>query len=291
MIAYPCTNGYITLKILALIIPLILLNSHMLHAASPTGKIVKEVIEVFRSKFLKTAGKNLDELTDGVSIIVKKHGKKGVQILKKHGPSSVDLIKTGGTPALEVIYKFGEKGVTVLKNNNNASMLFKKFGDNAINVLYKHPGVGGALIQKFGAKGVNIGMKIKKLNVIRFLKWEKNIKDKKIISKISKNIGVYGNKFFDFIETHPKLTLTATGATLLVNNPGLLNELGKGAGHVIEGAGAGVGNVIEGSGKGLIGGVTGGNDYLVALLILCITGAISFLVYLKYKIFRRKGEN
>jgi hypothetical protein len=96
--------------------------------------------------------------------------------------------------------------------------LVAAYGKDALEVAAKHPGVGASLVEKLGSDGITIGQKLTTDQAVMFARYADDIAAlpagdrNRVLDAIMKApAAVLG-----FLETHPKVLLTAGGVAVMV---------------------------------------------------------------------------
>jgi hypothetical protein len=125
--------------------------------AQGRARAAREAAEVLFERFGAKAGRNVPELTARIEGLAARYGDETILAVRKGGPSALGLVEAAGADgakAVRVLAAHGEQGATRVLSRPAAMKQFLQHGDEAANVLVRHPGVAEPLLEKGGAQAV-----------------------------------------------------------------------------------------------------------------------------------------
>ena len=120
-------------------------------------------------RFGAKAGRSVPELTARIEGMAARYGDEAILAMRKGGPAAFGLVEAAGADgakAIRVLAIHGEQGATRVLSRPVAMKQFLQYGDEAANVLVRHPGVAEPLVERGGAQAV------KALGAVDAQKWK-----------------------------------------------------------------------------------------------------------------------
>ncbi|MFY9180160.1 MAG: hypothetical protein WAO12_10355 [Venatoribacter sp.] len=126
-------------------------------ASAGPVKAIKEVGEaVFTKQGQKVATKTANQLGEQTNHLIGKYGDDALPLLKKTGQVGVDAFEKAGIQAPKLIKlhkKYGDEALWLMKDPKKLD-LFLQHGDEAAELLIKHPGLAEKLITQLGKNSI-----------------------------------------------------------------------------------------------------------------------------------------
>lgn len=125
--------------------------------AQGRARAAREAAEVLFERFGAKAGRSVPELTARIEGLAARYGDETILAVRKGGPSALGLVEAAGVDgakAVRVLAVHGEQGASRVLSRPTAMKQFLQHGDEAANVLVRHPGVAEPLLEKGGAQAV-----------------------------------------------------------------------------------------------------------------------------------------
>lgn len=133
-----------------------LFNTPAAQAQAKT-RAAREAAELLMERFGAKVGRSVPELTARIEGLAARYGDEAIVAMRKGGPSAFGLVEAAGVDgakAVRVLAVHGEQGATRVLSRPTAMKQFLQHGDEAANVLVRHPGVAEPLLEKGGAQAV-----------------------------------------------------------------------------------------------------------------------------------------
>jgi hypothetical protein len=192
--------------------------------AGAKTQAAREAAEYIIRKFGKEGVKEGEEgIASRLERLAAKHGDEVFEAARRSGPRGIKVIEDLGDnseAAMKLLTKYGEKAVDVAKQPKSLALAMR-LGDEATEVLIRHPGIAEPVIEGFGKpaaaamKGLN-GQNARRLAMMV---------DDGSLAKIPQQadllgvIGKYGNPAMDFIWKHKGVFIGGTIAASFWSNP------------------------------------------------------------------------
>lgn len=125
--------------------------------AQVKARAAREATELLFERFGVKVGRNVPELAARIEGEAARYGDEAVVAMRKGGLSAFGLVEaTGadGARAVRVLAVHGEQGASRVLSRPTAMKQFLRHGDEAANVLVRHPGVAEPLLEKGEAQAV-----------------------------------------------------------------------------------------------------------------------------------------
>ncbi|MBX9580273.1 MAG: hypothetical protein K2X87_08200 [Gemmataceae bacterium] len=125
--------------------------------AQVKARAARETAELLFERFGAKAGRSVPELAARIEGLAARYGDEAIVAMRKGGPSAFGLVEAAGADgarAVRVLAVHGEQGATRVLSRPAAMKQFLQHGDEAANVLVRHPGVAEPLLEKGGAQAV-----------------------------------------------------------------------------------------------------------------------------------------
>ncbi len=125
--------------------------------AQAKARAAREAAELLMERFGAKVGRNVPELTARIEGLAARYGDEAIVAMRKGGPSAFGLVEAAGVDgakAVRVLAVHGEQGATRVLSRPTAMKQFLQHGDEAANVLVRHPGVAEPLLEKGGAQAI-----------------------------------------------------------------------------------------------------------------------------------------
>ena len=125
--------------------------------AQVKARAAREAAELLMERFGAKVGRSVPELAARIEGLAARYGDEAIVAMRKGGPSAFGLVEAAGADgakAVRVLAIHGEQGATRVLSRPTAMKQFLQHGDEAANVLVRHPGVAEPLLEKGGAQAV-----------------------------------------------------------------------------------------------------------------------------------------
>jgi hypothetical protein len=123
--------------------------------ADVRSKIVREVVEATAVKLgLKLGKEAVEAAAKTLDSHVAKHGDDALRAFRQVGTKSFDVAEKHGRQGLAMVARHGDDAIVHVLSRPKALSLATKFGDDAAEVLVKHPGIAENVLEKAGAPAV-----------------------------------------------------------------------------------------------------------------------------------------
>lgn len=125
--------------------------------AQVKARAAREAAELLFERFGAKVGRSVPELAARIEGLAARYGDEAIVAMRKGGPSAFGLVEAAGADgakAVRVLAVHGEQGASRVLSRPTAMKQFLQHGDEAANVLVRHPGVAEPLLEKGGAQAV-----------------------------------------------------------------------------------------------------------------------------------------
>jgi hypothetical protein len=125
--------------------------------AQAKARAAREVAELLFERFGAKAGRSVPELAARIEGIAARYGDEAIVAMRRGGPEALGLIEAAGADgakAVRLLAVHGEQGASRVLSRPTAMRQFLEYGDEAANVLVRHPGVAEPLVERGGAQAV-----------------------------------------------------------------------------------------------------------------------------------------
>ena len=125
--------------------------------AQVKAKAAREAAEMLFERFGVKVGRSVPELTARIEGMAARYGDEAIVAMRKGGPSAFGLVEAAGADgakAVRVLVAHGEQGASRVLSRPTAMKQYLRFGDDAANVLVRHPGVAEPLVERSGMQAV-----------------------------------------------------------------------------------------------------------------------------------------
>jgi len=125
--------------------------------AQVKARAAREAAELLFERFGAKVGRSVPELAARIEGLAARYGDEAIVAMRKGGPSAFGLVEAAGADgarAVRVLAVHGEQGASRVLSRPTAMKQFLQHGDEAANVLVRHPGVAEPLLEKGGSQAV-----------------------------------------------------------------------------------------------------------------------------------------
>jgi hypothetical protein len=190
-----------------------------------------------------------------IEALAGRYGEEVLVAVDKVGPAAVPALEQAGEhapQAAKLLAKYGERGVALICRPRPLALI-ARYGDEAAQVMLKHPGIAESLLEVYGRPAIKAlqslggrqGRSLARL-------WEQGgLRTLGRTEELLAVIGRYGDRAMEFIWRHKKsLTIAAVLAAFLADpEPFITDAKDLGKVTVEQVAGAAVRPLAEGTGK------------------------------------------
>ena len=125
--------------------------------AQVKARAAREAAELLFERFGAKVGRSVPELAARIEGLAARYGDEAIVAMRKGGPSAFSLVEAAGADgakAVRVLAVHGEQGASRVLSRPTAMKQFLQHGDEAANVLVRHPGVAEPLLERSGGQAV-----------------------------------------------------------------------------------------------------------------------------------------
>jgi hypothetical protein len=245
-------------------------------------KAIRGVAQAVARRVGKEAAKEgAASLGARIEALAARHGEETITAVDKIGPAAIPILEQAGEhapQAARLLARYGEKGLALVCRPRSLALV-ARYGDEAAQVMLKHPGVAEALLEAYGrpamkalqSLGGRQGRSLARL-------WEQGgLRAIGRTKELLALIGRYGDPAMEFIWKHKgSLTVATVLAAFLADPEPFINgakDLGKVA--VEQMAGAAVRPLAKGAGQVAQKAARGMNWVLLGVAIV-VVGSFSW---------------
>ncbi|MBW2217960.1 MAG: hypothetical protein JRF40_00495 [Deltaproteobacteria bacterium] len=185
---------------------------------SATRKGVQEAIEYTARKFgINLAEDSGKHFAREAAEFAGKYGDDGIRALKGAGPEIIGLSRRYGKEAVKLCAAHSDGAAGYLaKSMDKALPVWQQFGKEGTELMVKHPGLAGPVLDSFGKKGLQIGQRLSTRDLNRFLVLASKAAGKKEKGTLVDRVLKESDKIIAFLWEHKwKLTAGATVYSLI----------------------------------------------------------------------------
>lgn len=200
------------------------------HAADLRSAAIREAAEYVMRKFGKEAAHETAETLAGqLEKLVAKHGDDVLGAVRQVGPKAISAATAAGNEAglaYRLMARHGDSALVWIVAKPKALRLVAQLGDDAAEVLIKHPGIAEPLVEKFGVTATQALRQINPQNGRRLAM----LLDDGSLTALSRSsdllevVGRFGDRAADFIwRNKGALTVSAALGAFLANPQAFLD--------------------------------------------------------------------
>ncbi len=212
---------------------LLLLACFATTAFAQVGTAVTEIAETVARKLAQSSAKELAEVGGDAAVraVITKAAAEGGEtaarqvaaLCERFGPSAVQAMKASPARLAQSLSAMPEDMVAAAvraasREPELVAKLVGQFGDDALLVAAKHPGVGTGIAGKLGADGIALAKQLPTNDAIRLARVADDIaavastERPAVMAKLQRA----GGKALDYLERHPRILATTAGVAVFL---------------------------------------------------------------------------
>lgn len=243
--------------------------------ADVKSKAAQEAAEYVMQRFGRQAVREGTEALAGkIESYAARYGDETFLAVRRAGPEAFALVDAAGADggkAMSVLARHGEAGATWVLKRPKGMAQFVRLGDEAAEVLVKHPGIAEPLVERGGSAAVKALGKVTTQNGRRIaMVMEGDLGKLARSEELLDVIGKYGDRAAEFVWQNKGALATGTALAAFLANP---EAFINGATKLTEVAG----NTVA---KPLAEGVGAGTNWTVVILAALAAGGVVLAVKL-----------
>jgi hypothetical protein len=186
------------------------------------SKAAGELAELIMKKFGKeVAEEGVEKLTGRLLSAAARHGDDVLVAVRKIGPKAINLADDAGENAprvLRLLSSHGDDAARVLSHPQGMA-LFGRFGDDAVEVLIKHRGVGEGLLEGLGQPAIKALGAVSPQAGRRMAMMTNEMAASGRAAEMMGVIAKHGDTAMDFIWRHKAVLAGGAALTAFLANP------------------------------------------------------------------------